>query len=122
MATEGLVKADCAQLQREAFGILVGSLSQDDALALQAALQARNVPTEVVDEFALPVLTEPKRGHALNLVDTGIVFTDLYGCETFLSERTDRVHRRAAACCTSRTFRFRSWTQFSYRAGAELRQ
>ena len=82
MATEGLVKADCAQLQREAFGILVGSLSQDDALALQAALQARNVPTEVVDEFALPVLTEPKRGHALNLVNTGIVFTDLYGCET----------------------------------------
>jgi hypothetical protein len=82
MVTEGLVKADCARLQRGSFGILVGSLSQDDALALQAALQARNVPTEVVDEFVLPVLTEPKRGHALKLVESGIVFTDLYGRET----------------------------------------
>jgi hypothetical protein len=82
MVTEGLTKPDCARLQRKSFGILVGRLSQDDALALQAALQARNIPTEVVDEFALPVLTEPKRGHALKLVETGIVFTDLYGRET----------------------------------------
>jgi hypothetical protein len=79
MATEGLTKPDCARLQREAFGILVGSLSQDDALALQAALQSRGVETEVVDEFSLPVLTEPKRGHALKLAETGVVFTDLYG-------------------------------------------
>ncbi|MGO9244763.1 MAG: hypothetical protein ACLPT4_12725 [Verrucomicrobiia bacterium] len=82
MATEGLAKPDCARLQREAFGILVGSLSQDDALALQAALRSRGVETEVVDESVLPVLTEPKHGHALNLVETGIVFTDLYGQET----------------------------------------
>ena len=82
MATEGLVKADCSRLLRGLFGVVAGDLSETDALALQSALQARNVATEVVDESVLPVLTEAKRGHALRLLESGVVFTDLYGQET----------------------------------------
>ena len=96
MATEGLTKPDCARLQREAFGILVGSLSQDDALALQAALRARGIETEVVDESFLPVLTEPKRGHALKLA------------ETYRTRASRLYSRPAAACCISRIFRTRN--------------
>ena len=82
MATEGLAKPDCARLQKESFGIVARGLSQDDAIALQAALQARNVPTEVLDESALPALVEPKRGHALKLAQAGVVVVDLYDRET----------------------------------------
>jgi hypothetical protein len=82
MATEGLAKPDCAQLQKELFGIIAAGLSQDDALALQAALQARNVPTEAVDASVLPVLPLPRRVQALKFVETGIVLVDLYDRET----------------------------------------
>jgi len=82
MATEGLAKPDCARLQKELFGIVTRGLSQDDALALQAALQARNIATEVVDESVLPVLPLPRRVRALKFVETGIGLVDLYDHET----------------------------------------
>jgi hypothetical protein len=81
MATEGLSKPDCARLLHGLFGIIAGNLSQTDALALQAALRARNVPTEVVDESVLPVLPQPRRVRALKLAEAGVVLTDLYGRE-----------------------------------------
>jgi hypothetical protein len=82
VATRELTKLDVPRLQRELFGIVAGDLSQGDALALQAALQARNIPTEVVDESVLPTLVEPKHGHALKLSPAGIVVVDLYDRET----------------------------------------
>jgi len=82
VATEELTKLDVPWLQRELFGIVAGDLSQDDALALQAALQARNVRTEVVDESVLPVLPLPRRVRALKLAEAGIVLVDIYDHET----------------------------------------
>jgi hypothetical protein len=81
-ATDGLAKPDCTHLLNELFGIIARDLSQSDALAFQAALQAHNVPSEVVDESVLPALGEPKRGHALKFDEAGIVVVDLYDRET----------------------------------------
>lgn len=78
MATEALSPPDCARLVRELFGIIARDLSQADALALQAALQARDIPTEVVEESRLPALPQPRRVRALNLTEAGIELIDLY--------------------------------------------
>ncbi|HVM61879.1 MAG TPA: hypothetical protein VMV72_13535 [Verrucomicrobiae bacterium] len=82
MATEGLAKPDCAGLVREPFGIIAADLSQDDALALQAALRSRNIETEVIDASALPVLPQPRYVRALKLTDSGIGLVDFYDRET----------------------------------------
>ncbi len=82
MATEGLKRPDCARLLRELFGIIAGNLSQTDALALQAALKARNITTEAVDETVLPVLPLPRRVRSLKLVEDGITLVDIYDRET----------------------------------------
>jgi hypothetical protein len=78
MATEELSPPDCARLVRELFGIVATNLSEADALALQSALQARQISTEVVEESALPVLPLPRHVRALNLRDKGIELIDLY--------------------------------------------
>src|SRR5271169_6825060 len=76
MATHQLAKPDCARLQRESFGVLVGSLSQDDALALQAALRARGIETEAVDESNLPVLPAPYRPQSFTTAPEGVTVAD----------------------------------------------
>jgi hypothetical protein len=76
MATQQFTKPDCARLQGESFGILVGSLSQDDALALQAALRARGVETEVVDESNLPALPMPYRPQSFTTAPEGVTVAD----------------------------------------------
>jgi hypothetical protein len=81
MAAPNVARADCAVLQRELFGIVVGNLPHEDALALQAALRARNFPTELVEQSALPALPPPKRETALKLTDAGVALVDLYGRE-----------------------------------------
>ena len=84
MATRQLVKPDCARLQRESFGILVGSLSQEDALALQAALRARGVETETVDESDLPALPTPYRPQSFTTAPEGVTVADYTGQTTLL--------------------------------------
>jgi hypothetical protein len=84
MATQQLAKPDCARLQRESFGILVGSLSQDDALALQAALRARGIETEAVDESNLPSLPMPYRPQSFNTAPEGVTVVDYTGQITLL--------------------------------------
>jgi hypothetical protein len=74
-----VARADCALLHRELFGIVVRNLEHEEALALQAALRARNFPTEVVEQSALPVLPPPKRSQTLELTEAGVVVTDVYG-------------------------------------------
>ena len=78
-----VARADCALLQRELFGVVVASLEHQEALALQAALRDRSFPTEIVEQSALPVLPSPKRGHALKLIEAGVVLVDMYGREQF---------------------------------------
>ena len=70
-ATKDLARPDGARLVREMFGIIARNLTQADALALQAALQANDVPAEVVDEAVLPALPQPRHIRALNLSETG---------------------------------------------------
>ncbi len=82
LAAPSVARADCALLQRELFGVVVDKLPYEEAEALQAALRARNFPTELVEQSALPVLPPPKRETALRLADAGLVLVDLYGHET----------------------------------------
>ena len=86
MSTQTLSKPDCARLQRELFGFVAEKLSQEDALGLQAALRARNFPTDVVDESELPVLPPPKHGYAINVLETGIALIDMYEHQEFYAK------------------------------------
>jgi hypothetical protein len=86
MAAPSVARADCALLQRELFGVVVGNLPYEDAVALQAALRARNFPTELVEQSALPVLPPAKRETALKLTGAGLVLVDLYGRETLYAK------------------------------------
>jgi hypothetical protein len=81
MAAPSVARADCALLQRELFGIVVGNLPYEDAVALQAALRARNFPTELVEQSALPALPPAKRETGLKVTDAGLVLVDVYGGE-----------------------------------------
>ena len=81
MAAHSVARADCALLQRELFGIVVGNLPYEDAVALQAALRARNFPTELVEQSALPALPPAKRETGLKLTEDGLWLVDLYGRE-----------------------------------------
>lgn len=81
-ATKDLARPDGARLVREMFGIIARNLTQADALALQAALQANDVPAEVVDEAVLPALPQPRHIRALNLSETGFSLVDPSNCES----------------------------------------
>jgi hypothetical protein len=82
MATQQLAKPDCARLVRESFGIVAGSLLQADALALQAALRARGIETEVVNEADLPSLPVPHHPQSVDVAEDGVTFTDYTGQAT----------------------------------------
>ncbi|MDY6913482.1 MAG: hypothetical protein SVT52_03375 [Planctomycetota bacterium] len=56
-----LTDNDAALMARDAFGILVSSLSLDDANTLQLVLKNHGVEAHVVDERNLPVLAARKR-------------------------------------------------------------
>ena len=88
MATEQLAKPDCARLLRESFGIVAGGLLQDDALALQAALRARGIETEVVSETDLPSLPMPHHPQSVTVADDGVTVADYTGQRTLLPMST----------------------------------
>jgi hypothetical protein len=81
LAAPSVTRADCALLQRELFGVVVGNLPRAEALALQAALRARNFPTDVVPQAELPELPEAQRAEAMNWTASGVSAVDLYGRE-----------------------------------------
>jgi hypothetical protein len=60
-STAGLVATDAQLLARDAYGILVKSLSLEDADGLRTALAAQGVETEVVAEENLPELAPAQR-------------------------------------------------------------
>jgi len=79
MSTEALAKPDCGRLLQNVFGIVVGNLSQEDALGFQAGLRAQGVETQVVDQANLPVLPEPYRPQSFDISPEGLSFTDYTG-------------------------------------------
>jgi len=108
MATSELAGPDCMRLLRELFGIIVRGLSEDDALALQAALQARRITTEVVDESVLPVLAQPRR------VRRSISWTRGSASSTCTTARRRTNGNTSslppvAACCISRMYSIKIW-------------
>ncbi|MCG3148512.1 MAG: hypothetical protein PCFJNLEI_01956 [Verrucomicrobiae bacterium] len=85
MVAPRVARADCALLQRELFGIVVGKLPHAEASALQAALRARNFSTDIVAESALPVLPVARGAPALKVSPAGVTVVDLYGREQLLA-------------------------------------
>jgi hypothetical protein len=72
-------EADAVRLAREAAGILVKSLSIEDAEALQRALQAEGLSVVVVDAAQLPTLPVPKAIRRLEFQPEALAIYDLLG-------------------------------------------
>lgn len=70
MATKTLAKPDCPRLHNDLFGIVVNRLTEADAFAMQAALRARGIETDVVPEAQLPPLPTGKRAQAFHVTPT----------------------------------------------------
>ncbi len=62
----GLTPADAHILGNDAFGILVKNFSSQQALAMQGALRAEGVETEIVNQALLPVLPAKHIVHRLD--------------------------------------------------------
>jgi hypothetical protein len=83
MSTETLAKPDCGRLLQNVFGIVVGNLSQEDALGFQGGLRAQGIETEVVDQASLPSLPEPFRPQSFDMSPEGLSFADYTGQNQF---------------------------------------
>jgi hypothetical protein len=76
-----IVRADCARMQRELFGILVSRLERAEVLAFQIALARFGFPTEVVADSELPVLQESFQIQRIEQRGELLVLTDSMGRE-----------------------------------------
>ena len=74
-----LTDADAVKAARETCGILLKNLSPDVANALQRALQAEGVPTEVVDAARLPKLPDAKFIRRLEIQPQSLAIYDPLG-------------------------------------------
>jgi len=75
----GLTAVDAAMLSRDAFGILARSFEPERARALQSALAAQGVETEVVDDAGLPPLPELRIVHRLDSTPDALMICDPLG-------------------------------------------
>ena len=75
----GLTSHDASILGHDAFGILVNNFSAPQAGALQAALRAEGVETEVVEQARLPVLPRTHFVHRLDVTAEHLVIYDPLG-------------------------------------------
>jgi hypothetical protein len=75
----GLTAVDAAMLGRDAFGILARSFEPERAQALQSALAAQGVETEVVDDASLPALPELRIVHRLDSTPDALMICDPLG-------------------------------------------
>lgn len=80
-AVPSVVRADCAFIQRDLFGIVVSGLSFEDAKVFQLALKRRGFETEVVADRDIPALPEPFTIQRVALKEDALVFTDTMGRE-----------------------------------------
>src|ERR1041384_7850115 len=81
----GLVAAGARILGNDAFGMLVKDFSAEQAGALQAALRAEGVETEVVEQSLLPALPPTHFVHRLDCTPEHLLIYDPVG-KTFALE------------------------------------
>ncbi len=81
IAAPQVARGDCAQMQRELFGIVARRLDQDNAQAFQDALAARGFPTEIVAESDLIRLPASFGVAALRIEGGIMTWADIYGRE-----------------------------------------
>jgi hypothetical protein len=75
----GLTPADAHILGNDAFGIMVKNFSELQALAMQGALRAEGVETEIVDQALLPVLPAKHIVHRLDCTPEHLLIYDPVG-------------------------------------------
>jgi hypothetical protein len=75
----GLTAVDAALQCRDAFGILARSFEPERAQALQSALAAQGVETEVVEDASLPALPELRIVHRLDSTPDALMICDPLG-------------------------------------------
>ena len=78
-AVPGLTAGDAQILGRDAFGVLVKDLSEEQAGALQGALRGEGVETEIVDQTILPELPPKKLVQRLDCSDEHLLIYDPLG-------------------------------------------
>jgi hypothetical protein len=79
MVVPSVSRADAPAIVRGLFGIIVSGMPRADALAFQRELAGRKIPTEVVEDRAVPLLHEAFRIQRLEIRDEVLVFTDAAG-------------------------------------------
>jgi hypothetical protein len=72
-------KADCMRISRELFGIVVGGIPIEDAIAFRAALMARNFPTLIAADQDIPRLPEARFFNRIDANDEAFILTDALG-------------------------------------------
>ncbi len=75
----GFAPADAHILGADAFGVLVKDVSADQATAMQAALRAEDIETEIIDQALLPALPVVKQVHRLDCTPENLVIHDPLG-------------------------------------------
>jgi hypothetical protein len=75
----GLTATDAHIIRRDAFGILTKDLSTEQATALQAALRAEGIETEIVDQSWLPEMPPRKLVHRLDCLPEHLLIFDPLG-------------------------------------------
>src|SRR5579872_2096057 len=73
----GLTALDINTLGRDAYGLLVKGFEEEQALAMQSALAAEGLETEVVDEAVLPELPPPKQLIKVDFTPEALVIYDI---------------------------------------------
>ena len=70
------MESDACTLGREAYGILARSFEPEQAQALQSALAAQGVETDLVDDASLPVLPQMRIVHRLDSTPDALMICD----------------------------------------------
>ena len=78
-SVSGIPAVDAARLTQDVFGVLARGLQGDQAAALQAALLAQGLPSEVADESSLPVLGPGKTLRRLEFTPEALMIFDPVG-------------------------------------------
>lgn len=74
-----IVRADCAAMRRDFYGVVVAGLPHQEAFAFQSALARRGYGTKVVDDAEVPVLHQAMRVQRADLADGKLSFTSAMG-------------------------------------------
>lgn len=98
-----LTKQDAYIVLRDAFGVLLKDLSFVEAEAVQEALAAEGVVTEIIAADSLPVLPPTHLSRRVELLDQGICVHDVIGRETLVE--WDRIGLLAAGAVPVRVER-----------------